>query len=251
MADARLEVSGRVREEGGRLVVTVDVANRGDAAASGLAVQGELLGSAAEDSSSAPLAAGASRSVELAFPPEMPRPGVHGLALHLRYSPEGIPPAASPSSQRAYLLLALGANPPPPVHLRVPDARLVRYAEIPVHLESADGAAHRVRMRVLTPVGVNTLDPEVTVDVPAAGTAVAPLRVVRAGAAPGSRAGMVVLASEIEGPVERTAAATATVEVQSPSPWLPRARAPLLAAALALLAAAVAAEWWWFRSNPA
>lgn len=226
------------------------VANHGDAAATGVVLEGELSGAVAQAALPTPLAAGASQDVELGFPSGVPRPGVHGLALDLRYSRSGAG-AAEPSSQRAYLLLAIGANPAPPVHLHVPDAHMTHSAEVPVHLESADGAAHRVRLRVLTPRGLNALEPETTVDVPAAGSVTAPVRVVRAGAAPGSRAGLVVLASEVDGPVERTAAATGTVEVQTASPWLPRARRPLLAAALALLAAAVAAEWWWLRSQPA
>jgi hypothetical protein len=77
------------------------------------------------------------------------------------------------------------------------------------------------------------------------------LRVVRAGAPPGSRAGIVVLAAEVDGPVERTAVATGGIELAPSSPWLPRLRAPLLVAALALLAAAVGRELWWLRSRSA
>jgi hypothetical protein len=134
----------------------------------------------------------------------------------------------------------------------VPDARLSRYAAVPVRLESADGAAHRVRLRALAPDGLNALAPDEPVDVPPARAATATLRVVRAGAPAGSQAGIVLLAAEVEGPVERTAVATGRVALEAPPPpWLPRLRAPLLATALALLAAAVGVELWGLRSGRA
>jgi hypothetical protein len=250
-AEVRLEVSGQAREAGGVRLVRVEVANRGHGTATGLEVEGELLGAHRQAALVEPLVAGATRSVELAFPADLPRPGVHGLALHLRYTPEGAPAGASPSSQRAWLLLPLGADPAPSVRLRVADAVVTRRAEVPVHLESADGAPHRVRLKVLAPRGLSALEPEAPVDVPAGGTAQVPLLVLVAGAPPGAPASIVVLAAEVDGPLERTAAAAGRIEVQAPSPWLPRWRAPLLVAALALLAAAVAVELWWFRSHPA
>jgi len=142
----------------------------------------------------------------------------------------------------AYLLLALGAQPGPPVRLSVPSTRLIHQAVVAVGLESADGAPHRVRLRALTPRGLNALEPEQPVEVPATGRVEAPLRVLRAGAPAGSRAGIVLLAGEVDGPLERTAVATADVEVAADRPWLPRLRAPLLALALALLASAVLIE---------
>lgn len=240
-----------MREDDGRLVVRVDLANRGASEALAVRVEGELFGRRAEATLPGALAAGATGAVELAFPREVPRPGVHALALHLRYVPQDAPGGAQ-ASQRAYLLLALGANPAPAVRLTVPDTRLSRHAAVPVRLETADGAAHRVRLRALAPEGLNALPPGEPVDVPAAGGATAVLRLVRAGAPSGAEAGIVVTAVAVEGPVERTAVATGRVElVAARAAWLPRLRGPLLVTALALLAAAVGIELWWLRSRPA
>jgi hypothetical protein len=250
-AEVRLEVSGQAREAGGLRLVRVEVANRGDRAATGLEVEGELRGAHRQAALLEPLAAGATRGVELAFPADVPRPGVHGLALHLRYTPEGAPAGASPSSQRAYLLLALGADPPPSVRLRVTDAVVTRQAEVAVHLESADGAPHRVRLKVLAPRGLSALEPEAPIEVPAGGTARVGLLVLASGPPPAAPARIVVLAAEVDGPLERTAAAAGRIDVHAPSPWLPRWRGRLLVAALVLLAAAVIVELWWFRYHPA
>lgn len=250
--EVRLDVSGQVRADAGRLLVRVDVVNRGDAAARALRVEGELRGARSEAAVAEVLPPFGTRGVELAFPLEVPRPGVYPLGLHLRYSTEGAAPHTPAASQRAYLLLALGANPGPPVHLAVPDARLSRHTVVPLRLESADGAAHRVTLRALAPRGLNALPPEEPVEVPGAGTVTAPLTLLRVDAAPGSQAGIVVIAAEVDGPLERTAAATGRVAVVAPSaPWLPRLRVPLLVSALALLAAAVLRELWSLRSRSA
>jgi hypothetical protein len=246
-AEVRLGVDGQVREEGGQLRVRVDLAHRGGPTLRGLEVEGELGGQRAEAALAPPLASGRTASVELAFPVEVKRPGVHALALHLRYFAEEEAPSVVPTSQRAYLLLALGANPPPPVTLSVPDARVARHAVVPVRLQSADGAAHRVRLRALAPRGVHALEPDEPVTVPARGSVEAALRVVGAGAPAGSEAGLVVFASAVDGPLERTAVATGRVHIVAARPWLPRLRAPLLALALGLLAAALAVELWSWR----
>ena len=238
----RLTVAGHVREEAGQLRVRVDLVNDGDVAARGMEVEGEMLGQRGEAALTAALPPGRAASVELGFAPDVPRPGVYALALHLRYWADTAAPSPAPTSQRAYLLLALGANPEPPVSLSVPDARVTRFAVVPVRLQSADGAAHRVRLRALAPRGVNALEPEEPVAVPASGSVAAPLRVLRAGAPIGSQAGLVVLATEVDGPLERTAVATGRVVIAAPAPWLPGLRTPLLGVALALLAAAVAVE---------
>jgi hypothetical protein len=231
-------------------VVRVDLTNHGSTAGRALEVQGEMLGARSDAVVPGALDAGSTRAVELRFPIEPPRPGVHALALHLRYVPDGAAAGAEADSQRAYLLLALGANPPPPVRLSVPDARVERHTVVAVRVESADGAAHRLRLRALAPRGLNALEPEGPVDVPAAGAVTASVRVLRAGAPPGSQAGIVVLAAEMDGPLERTAVATGRVEVVAPrAPWLPRVRLPMLVLALALLAAAVIVELWSYRSR--
>jgi len=250
--EVRLDVSGQVRADAGRLVVRVDVLNRGDAAARALRVEGELRGARSEAVLTEALPPHGTRSVELAFPHEVPRPGVYPVGLHLRYSPDGATANTPATSQRAYLLLAVGANPAPSVRLAVPDARLARHTVLPIRLESADGAAHRVKLRALAPRGLNALAPEEPVQVPATGTATAPLTLLRVDAPAGSQAGIVVLAAEVDGPLERTAAATGRVEVVAPSaPWLPPLRVALLVSALSLLAAAVLRELWSFRSRSA
>jgi hypothetical protein len=248
-AEVRLGVHGQVREEGGQLRVRVDLAHQGGPTLRGMDVEGELLGQRAEATLAQPLGAGRAASVELAFTAEVKRPGVHALALHLQYFADEETPSAVPTSQRAYLLLALGANPPPPVTVTVPDARVARHAVVPVRLRSADGAPHRVRLRALAPRGVHALEPDQPVTVPAGGSVDAPLRVLGAGAPAGSEAGLVVFASEVDGPLERTAVATGRVHIVAARPWLPRLRAPLLLLALGLLAAALAVELWsWRRS---
>ena len=238
----RLDVAGDARAEAQRLSVSVALTNRGESSARTVDVEGELLGRRDEAHLTDGVAAGATRAVMLRFPLDVPRPGVHALALHLRYLSTAEPEGAEPSSQRAYLLLALGASPPASVRMSVEPARVVYEGVARVRIESADGAAHRVRLRALAPRGLFALDPGEPVVVPAAGRVTAALRVLRAGAPLGSRAGIVVLAEDADGPLARTAAATGEVEVQPARPWLPRLREPVLVIALALMAGAVVIE---------
>ena len=112
-----------------------------------------------------------------------------------------------------------------------------------VRLESTDGEAHRMRVRALTARGVRPEGPPITVAVPATGTATVRIPLARAGAAPGSRQGVLVVAEAIDGPLARTAVETAQVEVAQHPSLLPRLRWPLLLLGLALLAAAGLAEW--------
>jgi hypothetical protein len=241
-AAVRLEVAGDARAEAEWLSVSVALTNRGDVAARTVEVEGELLGRRDHARLIDGLAGGATRAVTLRFPLDVPRPGVHALALHLRYVPVAEVEGAEPSSQRAYLLLALAAAAPPSVRMSVEPARVVYEGVARVQLESADGAAHRVRLRALAPRGLAALEPGEPVVVPPTGRVTAPLRVLRAGAPPGSRAGIVVLAAEMDGSLERTVAATGEVEVEPARRWLPRLREPALVIALALMAGAVAIE---------
>jgi hypothetical protein len=243
LGQVRLDVAGALEPAGEGILVRVDLKNGGDAAAQRVDVEGELLGQHAEGHVPSGLAAGAAESVRLHFLVEGPRPGVHALALHLRYP---LPGQAEPVSQRAYLLLALGARPEPAVRLTVLPAALETAGPLPVRLESADGRAHLVRLRVLTPRGVNALA-EVEAAVPAAGTARAEVPLVRAG--PARRAaegpallGVVVLAASTDDGVENTAAATATVSVTPYEPWMPRLRIPIAVTAVLLLLSAALLE---------
>jgi hypothetical protein len=145
-------------------------------------------------------------------------------------------------SQRGYLLVALGANPPPAVRLTVPDVRLETSAPVRVRLESADLRPHRVRLRMLTPRGLQPFGPDMEVSVPAFGSPTAELQLLRGGAPRPSRQGVVVLAETVGEEVANAGAAMAVVEVQPDPAWLPRLRWPLLGVALALIGAAAFVE---------
>jgi hypothetical protein len=84
--------------------------------------------------------------------------------------------------------------------------------------------------------------PPIAVAVPATGTATVRIPLARAGAAPGSRHGVLVVAEAIDGPLARTAVETARVEVAPHPSVLRRLRWPLLLLGLALLVVAGTAE---------
>jgi len=220
--------------------VRIDLTNRGDTAAQGVSVEAELLGRRDAARLPADLPPSATGRALVRFEVGAPPPGVFALALHLRYTPAGA--TAVEASQRAYLLLALGANPPPPVRLAVADVRLETAAPVVVRIESADGRPHRVRLRLLAPRGLQPFGPEPEAQVPAAGPVSARLEVLRGSAPRRSRQGVVVLAETVGEDVAGAAAATAVVEVQSDPAWLPHLRRPLAAAAAILLAAAAGLE---------
>jgi hypothetical protein len=237
-AAVSLEVGGAVESSAQGLMVRLDVANRGDVAAERLDAEGELFGYHAEGALAGGLAAGQARSLWLHFPLPPPRPGLHALALHLRYP---VPGASEAASQRAFLLLALGARVEPALRLSVAPAAFETSGALAVALESADGQAHAVRVRVLAPRGVNVLqDPEV--EVPARGTATARVPLIRGGPSRRERQGLVVLAATTVNGVESTQAATTTVDLVPHLPLLPRLRVPLAVAGVVLLAAAVTLE---------
>jgi len=235
----RLEVSGAVQAGPPRLEVRVDLANRGDTPAAALSVEGELLGGRDAARLEA-LPAGQTSSALLRFDVGAPRPGVYPLALHLQYSRPGAPTVEA--SQRAYLLLALGASVPPAVRLAVPDVRIDVTAPVVARLESADARPHRVRLRLLTPRGLQPFGPDPEAQVPASGSASAELRLLRGTAPRPSRQGIVVLAETVGEELASASAATAVVDVEPDPAWLPRLRRPLAAAAVALLVAALYVE---------
>jgi len=234
----RLEVSGAVQTGPPRLEVRVDLVNRGDTPAVALSVEGELLGRR-DAARLETLPAGQTSSALLRFDVGAPRPGVYPLALHLQYSRSG---ATVEASQRAYLLLALGASAPPAVRLAVPDVRIDVTAPVVARLESADARPHRVRLRLLTPRGLQPFGPEPEAEVPASGSVSAELRLLRGTAPRPSRQGIVVLAETVGEEMASASAATAVVDVQPDPARLPRLRRPLAAAAVALLVAALYME---------
>ena len=248
-ADARLEVTGSAEVSEDGIEARVDLRNIGDAVAEALSVEGELQGDRAQARLTA-LPAGASRQVSLRFPSSPQRPGVHALTLLLDYTNPGPRPLAV--SQRAYLLLALGgAAPPPAVRLAVPEVTMDWSAVLAVELESADAAAHRVRLRVKAPRWLRVDDPTSEVEVPARGKAEAPVRLFRGSAPWGSRQGVVVVAETTDGALARTTVATGVVEIRSDPAWMPRLRQPLLLLAALFFASALLAEWRHRRGRPA
>ncbi len=240
-AAVRLEVGGAVEPSSGGLMVRLDVSNRGDLPATRLDVEGELSGQYAESSLPAGIRAGASQSVWLHFPVPPPRPGVHAVALHLRYP---VPGARESASQRAYLLLALGARADPPLRVTAAPASFETAGVLRVELESTDGAAHAVRVRVLPPRGLNALE-EPEVSVPARGAAVAQVPLIRSGPSRSERHELIVLAATTTDGVDSTAVTRASVDLVPHVPVLPRVRIPLAVLGALLLAAAVAVEVWW------
>jgi hypothetical protein len=241
-AEVRLEVGGQVVERDGRLQVALALRNQGDTPAGPVEVEGELLGHYAEARLEPGPAAGAQGEVGLSFPADVPRLGVHALALHLRFTPAT--PNAAVVNQRAYLLLALGASPPPAVRVFVSPARFETLGRLLVGVESVDGQPHRVQLRVLTPRGLNPREPPLELEVPAAGRATAGVELLRGTAPRPSRHGVVVLADVKDGALERTSVALGEVEVLPDPSRLPKLRLPVGALAIALLAAGVGVEVW-------
>lgn len=252
-AGAVLQVSGTVVRTSPRLEVRVVVANHGDATAAPLDVVGELLGERRSAHLSAGVPPGGSGAVVLGFSPSQARPGVHALALLLEHPIEGVPDAAGNpplASQRAWLLLALGATTAPAVTLSPEPLRLVVRGSLVVRVESADGQPHRVRLRALTARGLRAEGEGAAVAVPAHGPVQASLPLVRAGAPRGSRHEVVLVAEAEDGPLARTTVATAAVEVQRDRSLLPRLRTPVAVLGALLLATALGTEIWRHRRRP-
>lgn len=239
-AAARLTVGGSVRTEDDQLVVAVQVDNPGDAAVAPLVVNGELAGRFDETRAENGVAAGSWTEVLLRFPVEIEQPGVHAVALRLDY--QSPPRTGAWISQAAYLLVALGANPPAAVRVSTREASVETYGHVPVELESADGRAHEVRLRLLTPKGLNAFGEAPSVTVPAQGRVSAALGVLRAGAPRQTRQGVLVLAAAEESGEQTVAVAEGTVVLTKDPALMPRLRMPLLALAMALLATAIVVE---------
>jgi hypothetical protein len=252
-AEPVLEVSGSVVTTTPRLRVSVVVTNRGDRTVSSLEIVGELLGQRQEARILSGVAAGGSGTVVLDFDAEHARPGVHALVLLLEHPIEGAPDAAGNpplASRRAWLPVVLGANTAPAVRLEPKRTLLEVTGRLEVVVGSADGAAHRVRLRAFAPRGLRSDGDGVEIDVPAQGAVIAALPLVRAGAPRGTQHPVLLVAETLGGPLVQTSVATATVHVAADPSLLPRWRVPILVLACLLLAIAVGVEVWIrFRSS--
>ena len=245
-AQALLDVSGTVVSVAPRLGVRVVVTNRGDRPAAPLEVTGELFGERREARLADGVPPGGEGAVYLAFDPAKARPGLHALTLLLEHPVEGPPDGAGNSpvtSQRAWLLLAIGGpSPGPAVRLAAEALVLDVKGDLAVRLESADGEGHHVRLRALTARGLRAEGDGAEVAVPAKGTSLAALPLVRAGAPRGSRHAVLLVAEALDGPMARTAVLPSPVEIAADPSLLPRLRAPLVVLGLALLALALGFE---------
>lgn len=237
-ADVRFEVGGAVESADETLEVRVDVINRGSTAATAIDVRGEL----GDETDVIPLPNGvpaeATRSVLFRFD-RVPRPGVHVLGLRLDYT-EAAPPgrAAVNTSQRAYLLLGFGEPPPPALRVTASEATISTSGTVPVRVFSADGAPHRVRVRVLTPRGLNAND-SVEVAVPGSGPATAAVPILRGGVPRESRQGILVVAEVVGAEIPQASVVPSLVYVAADPALLPKLRPWLVGLAAALLLATV------------
>ena len=240
-AEVRFEVGGAVEAADETLDVRVDLINGGDVAATAVDVRGELGDEENVVAMPNGVPAHATRSVFFRFA-RVPRPGVHVLGLRLDYT-EATAPGRTPvtASQRAYLLLSLGASTPALLRLSAGEASIGTRGTVPVRLESADGASHRVRVRVLTPRGLNA-DSPVEVVVPAAGSAIAEVPVLRGNVPRPSRQGILVVAEVLGGDVAQANVAATLIHIAPDPALLPRLRWPLAVVVVALLLAAVIVE---------
>jgi hypothetical protein len=221
--------------------VRVDLHNDGDAGTGSIAVAGRLLEERDEARIDAGVAPGEAGSVFLHFAGEAPRPGVHALTLCLDYEGRRGDQRVS-MSQAAYLLLAIGAAAEPAVRVSAPEARVGWSGLVPVVLESADGAPHRVRLRLAGPSGLRVDDPREAVSVPARGRVTSIVRVFRGTLPWATRQGVLAVATTTSGPLARTTVAPGVLNVVPDPAWAPRARLPFLVLAAVLLGLAALVE---------
>jgi hypothetical protein len=221
-------------------VVAVQIDNKGDAAVGPLLVSGELASRYDEARAENGVAAGSWTEVALRFPAEIEQAGVHAVALRLDY--QSPPRTGAWASQAAYLLVALGANPPAAVRITTHEAEVETRGAVPVELESTDGRAHEVRLRLLTPKGLNPFGEAPPVTVPGTGRVAAPLEVLRAGAPRLTRQGVLIVATTVDGGEQSVAVAEGAVVLTKDPALMPRLRIPLLVLAMALLATAIGIE---------
>jgi hypothetical protein len=223
----------------GVLEVRVDVANKGGTAATSLDIRAELGEQTEVKTIAAGVPPGGTRSAVFPFPPPA-RAGVHVLGLRLDYVEKGGPEGGT--SQRAFLLLSIGANPPPMVKVSAGPSTFELTGRLPVTVESVDGHAHKVRVRALTPRGLNAND-AVELDVPAGGKATAEVELLRGSVARPSRHGVLAVAETLDGDLAHAAVAATIVHLSADPALMPKLRPWIAGLAIVLLAAAGYFEW--------
>ena len=246
-ADAVIDVSGQLAATAPRLAVRVVLTNRGDRAAGPIDVYGELFGELQSGRFASRLAPGASGDVALEFDAKPPKPGLHALTLLVENPLEGAADAAGNppmASERAWLLLALGASPTPAVRMRADPMALDVRGALAVRVESADAEPAHVRLRVLTARGLRADGGPIELDVPARGEVRALVPLVRAGAPRGTSQALLLVAETPDAPLARTSVAVAKIAVRADPSLFPKVRVVFLGLGIALVAAALGYELW-------
>lgn len=223
--------------------VRVGLVNRGAVALRALTADGELFGHAETRKLDQGLEAGASSGLLFSFPLDDATPGVHAVTLRLEYQATAAEGQAPQSIvQPAYVLLALGESPPPAVKITAPEGHMDSVGRWRVALESEDGAAHRMRLRVVLPRTLRADPLDSLVAVPATGRVEKELLLFRVDAPWDGPQGAVLVAATDGEPVTRTTVATAVVQVGHEPGRMPRLRRPLAVAMALLFLAAGALE---------
>jgi len=241
----RFEITGRAEVVGDRLLVTLEMSNVGSEPASDVEIAAELAEQHVTLKLPGPIEPSQGAEVVLDFRADVPRPGSHaasiGLSFHAGRPP--IPEAAPTSSQRAFLIFALGATPAPAVSLEVPRIEIVHSEMLPILVRNLEGTRHRAWVRVTTPIGINALPARSEVDLEPGGSAIVETRILRGSAQREASHGIIVLAGIVDGPLERTVGTLGTVWIEPDRALMPRLRRPALIVALFLLLAAVVLEF--------
>jgi hypothetical protein len=119
--------------------------------------------------------------------------------------------------------------------------RVLYYGDVEVAVESADGAPHRVRVRIDCPAGLQAPDPAAVAG-PPTGRATATIRLWRSSAPRGSRQSLLVVAESMDADPSAAVSAPVFAFILPDPAWMPRLRRPLGVLALLLMAAAALAE---------
>jgi hypothetical protein len=242
VAEPRFEVlTGRAEAGPERLEIAVRLVNHGSDAID-VNLSGELQGVASRRDLGDPVPGGHEAEVRLDFPSRLERPGLHAVLLRIASRPAGSAENDPMRYQLSYLGFPLGASPAPAFELEVDPARIGWSGELVARLRSLEGTPHRVALRLLTAPGLRAWPESVELELPAGARRVVPLGVLRTGARPDTRHGVLIEARVVDGPLERTRVVASEVEVGPERGRVPRLRIPLLVLSMLLLAGALGLE---------